>query len=755
MRHLLAAILWVLCTAASAEVVPIRSGQHDSFTRLVLTIPVGRDWRLGRVEGGYALELGEGNDSFDASTVFDRVSPNRILSVMDEGGRLRIGLACDCHADAFLWRADKLVVDVIDGPPPEGSEFEEALASVRDPAGDGPEADMMRPALPLFTTTASGNVRDPLVPGTFIIAPPSDSRVADAERAIVESLARAASQGVFNMPTRAVPILPDVLTDADQAPPPQLPVLTPVTDPMDGVPTPLPGPNGATGPGLILRTGIERDQDGAVGSPDGSEHCFSDEALGIDTWGDERDFSAQIADHRRILSGEFDMMPEGSIEALAKTYIFFGFGQEARQVLALDGGNSQERRVLDALSRVVDDMPQNNDILISQIDCLGFVTLWSALARGSLEGSSQDGRNAAMMAFRLLPDQLRGHLGARLSQLFLDAGDTTTADLLLTATQKLESGGTIETDLTNAAVVETTEGAGPAIKILDEIAEGDTRMTADGLVRLIDLLVGDGQIVDDSILELAAAMRFESGDSDQARLLGSAEIRALTAQDQFEMALALVLDEELPFGEADRGAHASQVIKALAERETTSAFLTTAFGDLPSGLSAEAENAVADRLLNVGFPERAQSILSGPATEESMAERRYLRAQAAASLGDLDGMNDALSGLNDQRADQIRSAALAASGDFEGAFTQEIEQAGTTGSEDTAWRAGAWALLEAGEDPLLREASRAILTDPVALSDPPTLAARRELLEESQATRALTEELLDRFNIEDQAIAPQ
>jgi hypothetical protein len=747
MRLLVALVLWFLSGPAFAEVVSIRSGQHDRFTRLVLAIPVGRPWTLGRVDGGYALVLGDGQDSFDTSTVFDRVPANRIAAIADEGGSLRIDLACDCHADAFLWRPDRLVVDVIDGPPPEGSEFEVALDMAQEESQE--EATPARAVLPVILDAPSTDVRAPLLPGTFAVAPPSDDRVADAERAIIESLARAANQGVFDIASRVVPIVPDNLTEDGATPPAQLPVLTPVTDPMDGVPTPLPGPAGEGGPGLILRTGIERSADGEQGTPDGSSQCISDEALGIDTWGDERDFSEQIADHRRILSGEFDVIPEGASEALAKTYLYFGFGQEARQALALDENNSQERLILEALSRVVDDVPQRGDVLGNQIACPGFVALWSALANGSLEGTTQDGRNAAVMAFRLLPDHLRGHLGARLAKLFLDAGDPTTADIVLTATRRLDTGDTTETDLTSAAVIETTEGVGPAIEALDAMAEGDTRMTADGLVRLINLMVTDGQMVDDATLELAATMRFEARGSEDARSLGLAEVLARTARDDFETALALVLGEESPFDDTDRAEQGAFIVKAMAEREETAPFLSFAFRELPQGLPADAENAVAARLLAVGFPERALAILSSPATDEAMAERRYLRAEAAAALGDMDALEEALSGLNDARATQIRSAALAASGDFQSALAEDQQSPGTDQAADAAWRAGAWSLLEAGEDPLLQAASRAILTEPSELPSPPTLAARRDLLEEAQATRALTEELLGRFSVEE------
>lgn len=755
MRRVACLVLLLIGAPAYAEVVTIRSGQHDSFSRLVLSIPAGREWVLGRVEGGYALDLGDGSDTFDTARAFDRITRNRIDALEDETGRLRIDLACDCHANAFLWRADRLVVDIVDGPPPVGAVFEAALDMPED-APQEPQPPVSRLSaqgiLPLLTDRPSMDQRPPLVPGTFTVSPPSDMRVADAERAIIESLARAASQGVFDIASRPVPIIPDNLTEDGGPPPERVPVLTPITDPMDGVPTELPG---SGGPGLLLRTGIERDAAGLQGTPSGEGHCISNDALAIDTWGDDRGYSDQIADHRRLLTTEFDEYPAGAIDDLARTYLYFGFGQEARQVLTLDGQGSQERLVLEALSRVMDAEPQSSSVLADQMDCSGFVVLWASLSKGALDGSTDDGRNAAVMAFRLLPDSLRGLLGPRLAQLFLDMGDATTAEVVLTSVERLESSETIETELTAASVVETTEGVGPAIEMLDQMAEDDTRMTAVGLVRLIDLLLDEDRPVDDALLDLAEAMRFEAGTTSDARLLGLAEIRARTARGEFRQALDLALSDDVPLQAADMAEQSSMVIKAIAERVDTAAFVNLAFNDLPQGLDAEAENAVAARLLEVGFPERAAQILAGPAMQDAMAERRYLRAEAAAALGDLAGLTEALSGLTDPRASQIRANALTASGDFQSALEQELQVPDSIADPGEAWRAGAWALLETGDDPLLQDASRAILTEAVSLPSPPSLSARRDLLQEAEATRVMTQDLLGRFEVDEEPPSPQ
>lgn len=743
MRPLIACAFVLLGTSGHAETIFVRSGQHESFSRLVLSIPVGGAWRLGRSGNGYELSLDEGEHEFDVSEVFERISTNRITSLGQQSGQLSIDLACDCHADAFLWRSDRLVIDIVDGPAPLGSEFEAALSNDEQVAPAVP-----RVMLPIVTEAASTQVRAPLIAGTFEVDPPSDTRVAEAERAIIESLARAASQGVFAMPSRPLPFVADQLTeDGVVSEASALPVLTPVTDPMDGMPSELSEPGSASGPGLVLRTSIERADDGQPGDPGADGRCIENTQVSLQDWGDDRDYSIQLADRRRALTSEFDAYPDGAIEDMARTFLYFGFGQEARQALSLDGQRSRERLILEAMARIVDGLPPSSAILNDQLDCDGFVALWAGLSVGSIADLSEDGRNAAVMAFRLLPDSLRGHLGAKLAQLFLDAGDAETADIVMTAIRSTEPDLSFEADLTSAEVAGEIDGPQAVINDLGDMAESDTRMTPEALARLIELQLAEAQTVAPSLLELAAAMRFEAGDSEAATRLALAEISAHEIADDFETALSIALDSETPITNMQRGVALNEVHLAMAERLDEAAFLTTAFGQTPQELDPGVQNVMAARLIHMGFPERALELLQGPAVQDEMSERRYLRAEAAAAMNDLDGVEFALAGLSDRRANTIRSQAFAATGDYQSALAQDLLAEDSLPDAAEAWRAGAWTILETGDDQLLQDASRAILAENDDQAEISTLAQRMTLLDQAEATRSLTEELLGRFSI--------
>lgn len=111
-----------------AETVKIRSGEHGAFTRIVAE-DGARGWSLGRAGAGYELRLAE-TTRYDLSRAFRLIGRDRIAT-LEPGpvpGSLLIGLACNCHATAFVTPSGALVIDVADGPPAKGSPFERLLS---------------------------------------------------------------------------------------------------------------------------------------------------------------------------------------------------------------------------------------------------------------------------------------------------------------------------------------------------------------------------------------------------------------------------------------------------------------------------------------------------------------------------------------------------------------------------------------------------------------------------------------------------
>lgn len=164
--------------ALHAETVRIRSGEHGGFTRIVAQPGAADGWALGRIDGGYELRLGATAD-YDLAGAFRLIGRDRVasLSAGSLPGSLAIGLACDCHANAFQTPAGALVIDVAPGPAPAGSPFERRLpaptpaaAKVPGAAAVGGEGGGESPPTP--GANSDGDVRG------FAVAATADPRLA-------------------------------------------------------------------------------------------------------------------------------------------------------------------------------------------------------------------------------------------------------------------------------------------------------------------------------------------------------------------------------------------------------------------------------------------------------------------------------------------------------------------------------------------------------------------------------------------------
>lgn len=805
MIRFVCAIFILLASQAGAEVIQVQSGDHPGFTRLVLAIPDGRDWQLGRQGDDYVIDTGGPTDSFDLTQAFNLIGRNRLAALLAQAapGRLHLDLACLCHATAFRWQTDWVVVDIVDGPAASDSQFEASIEPDSDvvptiAAGPGAamqdfsltqspdlQAELNPTTMVSIPESAAPVLVLPLVmnghssvdlPGTLPVTPlptplqpmPDAAAMADqisaTEQAIIESFARAATQGLLE-----VSVAPDSMSKPDDPPADPTPEggdhmdnTHPLGDPMevsgDNLET---KPSALAGfalqsidpdqPGIVSHTSVDRnaaplelpDEHSAVG-----DRCLDDALFDMDGWGDDRDFSTQFGEKLGALTAEFDIYPEGSVEDLVRFYLFFGFGLEALQTLRLDGIDSQERRVMEAMAHVADEEPDPSGIFDSQLGCATQAAIWTALSRRTLENTTEAERTAAIEGFRALPTMLRGHLGVALAQYFVDFGDPDSAETILDAARDHITADRAETDVTSAEIMLASQGAEVAIPALRNIAEADIRLTPEALTQLINLTLDEGQPLDPGLITLAESMAYEHRGEPVGAMLIAAQARALTAAGAYAQVFSLLDSDIAPMATSEIGALRSAAILSLTDRSDDAAFLNFAFDALPATENAEVENAVAARVLALGFADRANALLTSPASGPAERDRRYLQADIALALGDFAEVEAYLAGMTDPRATETRARALVAQGEFAAAATIRNALPGVVQTPDEVWRAGEWSALEQSDDALLRAASGAVLA-PSAAADPASpLAASRALLEQAAATRDLAGQLLDRFAVE-------
>ncbi len=698
MRHVLVALLVLAGLPAAAQTVTFRSGNHPDFARLVLDIPAGTAWDLGRTGGDYVLDLGPGQGlTFDPEGIFDRIPRDRIagVDIASEPGRVVLRLACSCHASAFLFQPDKLVIDVVDGPPPADSPWEDPVA---------PAVAALPPVLPLV----SG-----LPPSDLLFEVPSGLRPEGHDRLrddLAADMARALAAGLLDAPEGwtagadepALPAVPGQMGETAQS---ALPPAAPAGPVRPGV-------------NFITADRLQRTVPGARDIGRNGQPCIPESEFDFAAWGQTGDFASDVGRLRSEIVDAAGALDGPSLTALARAYLHFGFGAEARRTLDLIGEDSTAIRHLAMLADLVDGKDVVPGAFADQAGCLTAATLWSALAEGSLAGRTAAERTAIETAFRVLPPGPQQAVGPRLATLFLAAGDARTARLMM---ERMPTGGVLTEEALSVEsdILRSASSAAAARDTLIAAIRDGSRASAGTMIRLVDATLAAGLPPDPWMVDTLAALRFEYRGTASEGPLAATEIRALTAAGRFAEAAGLLGEAGLPVTEAEREILAADFATGLAARGSDGEFLDLTFAGsltVPAGVPA---NAVAGRLIDLGFPDVALGLLDAPGEGATMGERRRLRAAALRALGQEAEATLVLAGMPDAQ-DQPRDPAR-------------------------AWRSGDWDAMTDGGDPLLAEAAAAVLEETPAPPDDETLAGRAALIGASAETRKLAEALLDRF----------
>lgn len=130
-KALLATALIVTSSAAMSETVAVLGGEHEGFTRLVMTLPDGSKHKTRQTKDKVTVEVTSDKDvSFDLSKAFQRISRNRIATIEQEGrSTLILTLGCDCIVNSFQEQSRLLVLDVKPGQVRDSEQTESRSSS--------------------------------------------------------------------------------------------------------------------------------------------------------------------------------------------------------------------------------------------------------------------------------------------------------------------------------------------------------------------------------------------------------------------------------------------------------------------------------------------------------------------------------------------------------------------------------------------------------------------------------------------------
>lgn len=496
--------------------------------------------------------------------------------------------------------------------------------------------------------------------------------------------------------------------------------------------------------GLVARA---RDED------DESELCLPEEGIAVYNWGNESSFADQLGPLRGALVREFDDVNPASVLALAKLYIFFGFGVEAKAMIEImpeDRLKPEKRTILNALADLVEGetLPINHPFSGQQI-CDGDTALWSVLADGDIrKGANTD---AVQQAFSRLPVHLRVHLGPKVSSYFSEAEQYHVAEAILRSVNRTGVDHVPELNMAEAAIADLAGDTEKAAEKLTEAVAERTENTPVALIELIALSYKEGKALSPDVPDVVASYEHENRDGELGAELRKAEITALALTGRFHDAFQALKDLSNRDGPAARTAALDPLMNLLTDRADDVTFLQYALVFAMQSTASEAApvaDTIARRLLDLGFAEQAMSLLKKLALEPENEKRREMLAEAALALNKPQRALVELMGLDSTEANRLRAEALWRNGEYgrSGEYMQvaEDKNAAARGfwhSEDL----DAIQSLQADEETPFRQVADMTTEIGETAKDPEgltPLAHARALVESSQGTRGGIEDLL-------------
>ncbi|WP_444463734.1 hypothetical protein [Rhodobacter capsulatus] len=682
-RFILALAAMLIAGApAAAQQIAVRSGEHDTFSRLVFMLPPGTAWSTERVAGGYRLTTPGRETRFDLSRVFDLIPKTRILSVTaDVDARsVFIETSPSVRLESFPLPIGAAVIDIVDGAEPDApAPMPPAPQSFRPtpnrtyldlywskPLPEAPED----PAQPIARTT-------PASPTAPLALP--DARVTTAEQSLIDQLGRAASQGLITME------LP-----RPQAAPAETPDQTGPQAPEDAT--------AEEAPSLALQseTVIDRDTASVFARhqlSDTGHSCPPDQEFDVLSWQNDKPVVDQLTEARRDLVGEFDRPRTEAVLNLARVYIAFGFGAEAKAALRSFGISPEEAGMLPIMADIVDGTPPPPETGLSGLAaCDGKVALWAVLALKEAPRKQDVNFGAVLRAYSALPPNIRALVGPALSARLIDMGApdvATTVRSMLARAPENHQATLAQID----AQIELSAGRKEeATRLLDGLAQSDTPVAADSLITSIETKLSLGAAIPAADVDNAGALGRQMRGSETGARLMRAEVLGLGSTARFDEAFrALQSWDASDFGTVKRSA-VDGLAALLGKVPDDGIFIETFFRHRdqidPGALAESVQIALANRLSATGFWQSARDILSvetrrSPDGRLALARAALVGRDAAAAysyIGDLPG----------EEAATLRGEAMSMLGKHNTAAGEFADAGKPQAQIEESWRAGDW-----------------------------------------------------------------
>ncbi len=707
MIRALTLILLTLGTSVSAQVLRVRSGEHDGYTRLVIQVPAGTDWLMTPNERGADLNIAIKGATFDTGTVFDRLTSKRLQSLTQasSGGALKMVFGCECVATAFLHQQTMVVVDISPG------KFIPVAV---------PKIDVVTDLHPDIAKQAPPPVH---IPATALTLPLLQMSHQNFEDELISRILQSADREVIDLTLAGIGRRQSARFG---------PLRT----------------SDAQAPNLRLSSVLD-DARGleslALPEFDAKFECITDAELEFDSWAGPEQFVVQVAQLRTGLFQEFDRLDQEKALNLAKLYTYYGFGAEALQVLDLLPGTTAEQQRISVMASTLDGLTASEPHSFEgQQSCESAAALWALLAEEKLAPEAQ--LNIIEQAFNRLPEHLRRQLGSTLADLLATAGRLEAARRILRSVDRVMTAETADVTLTKATIADAEGNADTANAHLTEViaTPSASEEAPLALARLIEKRWADRGSIPPKDLDLAASYAREFRNSELGPMMARTHVLALSMSQEFDGAMHHI--QNAP-DDKDWRRTRDQVLQLLAERADDITFLRYIIGlkeKTRITLSVDTATSVARRLVNLGFSSAAREWTDPSGDQNHAIERAQIRARSSLLS---DHPRQALLELSEDPSDDarvMRAQALARVQNFNAAAELLRETGQIEAADRLSWLAGTNEI-DAEDSNVFSDLNRIriSLDQPIERQSDKPLADAKTLIKESANARAQISDMLE------------
>lgn len=689
-RTWVAFCLFVLpCLGGAQTVVPVRTGEHGAFTRIVIQLPVGSKWELTQADGSARLTVNGEAIQFGLSDAFRRIGRTRISDMSEDNSELRVRLACDCSVVASEESGGLVVLDVSERaersvasarrrgnailPLINSKPYRFSLDAANAAGTPRPAANSLTSGIGALantpdsapTTSRLGETRQPLPliwekeqsQPDILRSPKELLEIGLLEQRISERMQRAKRQGLVSGKVTAPADIPQKTKSMDER------------TPMASAPADADGQT----VGVAVTTAIDRDllaiSQAANRLKQPTEpQCPKTINFLRDAVEATADYSTTISDLRTELVTELDSVRTDVLFELAKAYLSFGFGAEGRRTLDMLERTKPSTELLYAIADLMDGIELTSNPFGPLQTCGDDFALWDFVAQPSERGAIDV--EAILRGFLSLPLDLRENLGPRIAQNFLDLGKSDDAARVIRATRRTQENLNPDLMMVEAAVAIDVENVSKGQAILEDVVQLGTEQSPEALIELVEQYFLERSGVPSQDVGLLASYGQEYRDTEYLVPLQRAQVLGHALNGAFDEAIST-------FDQADALQASTFLVETKLDLfqlvlENASDFdfarlgaflLDTSLGPLPKDLSLPAS----ERFLALGLTSSAQrALLAGPSSELSDAER-LLEARIQLEMRLPHQAMIALLGIESEEANFLRAEAMALNADFDAA----------------------------------------------------------------------------------------